>query len=490
VDDAPVYSSLRRLADTTRDFTRRGVESLVLPAGVEDFGVLEGDARKEANAGVGDRPPRLDDPDRLSRLVAWLRLRPADKLESMPLSWVGINAVEIDQRQTVRGRVIGQSDGSADQVFLLSAASVEQEGFELQVEERGRGYVPWRAVSDMALSGRDDGVFVLDSEAGAVRFGNGITGRIPEAGRRIRVARMRFGGGAAGNLPAGTLEQIEARGVDGSPVTRKLKVIQGVATQGGAAAETLEEAERRIPARLQHRNRAVTEDDYRSLAAETPGTGIGRVEVLQRFMPRQRRFNVPGVVSVMVLPKKQMTEPPTPRPDQPLIQKVHDYLSVRRPLATELYVIGCEYVPVALSVGVTVKAGFGRDQVNHDVRQALQEHLWPLTPHGPQGQGWPLGRSVRDRELEVIVARVRGVGTVSGVNLFERRNRQWQAVQRVQECQAVEIGLTDWQLPELLAVAVSTDGVTPEGVTGTTPGGGELEGRGGGVALPVVPESC
>jgi len=491
MDDAPVYSSLRRLADTTRDFTRRGVESLVLPGGVEDFGVLEGDARKEANAGVGDRPPRLDDPDKLARLLAWLRLRPADKLESMRLSWVGINAVEIDQRQTVRNRVIGQSDGSGDQVFQLSAASVEEESLELQVEERGRGYVQWQAVSDLALSGRDDGVFVLDSEAGTVRFGNGITGRIPGAGRRIRVARMRFGGGLGGNLPAGTLEQIEARGVDGTPVIRKLKVIQGIATQGGCAAETLEEAEQRIPARLQHRNRAVTEDDYRTLAAATPGASIGRVEVLPRFMPRQRRFNVPGVVSVMVLPKKQMTEPPAPRPDQPLIQKVHDHLSVRRPLATELYVIGCEYVPVALSVGITVRAGFGPDQVNHDVRQALQEHLWSLSPQGPQGQGWPLGRSVRDRELEVVVARVRGVGTVSSINLFERQNRQWQAVQRLQECEAVEIGLTDWQLPELLAVAVSTDGVTPEGVTGmASGGGGEIEGRGVGVALPVVPESC
>ncbi|ALP53814.1 hypothetical protein Tel_12095 [Candidatus Tenderia electrophaga] len=488
VDDAPVYSNLRRVADTTQDFTRRGIEQLVLPGGVEDFGVLEGDARKEANAGVGDRPPRIDDPDRLARLVAWLRLRPADKLESMRLSWAGINAVEIDQRQSVRDRVIGQSDGSADQVFQLQATSVDAASFELQVEESGRGYVPWQAVSDLALSGRDDGVFVLDSEAGTVTFGNGIYGRIPEAGRRIRVAQMRAGGGAAGNLPAGTLQAIEAKGVDGAPVTRKLKVIQGIATDGGSAAETLDEAERRIPARLQHRNRAVTEDDYRSLVAETPGANIGRVEVLPRFMPRQRRFNVPGVVSVMVLPRKQMHQAPNPRPDQPLIQKVHDYLSARRPLATELYVIACEYIPVALGVGITVKAGFAHDQVNYDVQQALQRHLWSLSPHGPQGEGWPLGRNVGDRELEVVVARVKGVNTVSGVNLFRRQNKQWRQVERLQQCAAIEIVLKDWQLPELLAVTVSSDGVTPETVSATHTGG-EVDG-GGGVALPVVPETC
>jgi predicted phage baseplate assembly protein len=489
LDGQPVYSPLRRLEDTTQEYTRRGVERLVLPGDVADFGALEGDARKEANAGVGDRPPRLDDPERLARLVAWLRLRPAEALASLVLSWAGINAVEIDQRQSERDRILGQSDGSADQLLQLPIGFVEADSFELQAEESGRGFEAWQAVDDLALSGRDDRAFVLDSEAGTVRFGNGIHGRIPEAGRRIRVARMRAGGGSAGNLAAGTLKTIEAKGLDGATIVRKLKVVQGIATDGGADAETLEEAERRIPARLRHRNRAVTASDYSALVAETPGANIGRVEVLPRFMPRQRRFNVPGVVSVMVLPRKEGVEPPNPRPDQPTIRKVHDYLSARRPLATELYVIGCEYIPMAVGVGITVAAGFGAEQVNHDVRQAVQRYLWPLSPHGPQGEGWPLGRPVQGRELEVVVAQVKGVNTVTGVNLFQRaaleQQRLWLTVKRPQPCAAVLIAIKQWQLPELLAVVVNTDGVIPESVT--VQGGASGT---GGVALPVVPEVC
>jgi predicted phage baseplate assembly protein len=496
--DQPVYSSLRRVDDTTQEYTRSGIERLVLPGDVADFGVLEGDARKEANAGVGDRPPRLDDPEKLARLVAWLRLRPAEKLESLALSWVAINAAQIDQRQSIRDRIVGQSDGSGDQLLQLQLSSVEPDSFKLQVEEGGRGYVLWQSIEDLALSGRDDGVFVLDSEAGTVLFGNGIHGRIPEAGRRIRVALMRAGGGAAGNFTAGTLKTIEAKGLDGHVITRKLKVVQGIATDGGADAETLDEAERRIPARFRHRSRAVTADDYSSLVAETPGVNIGRVEVLPRFIPRQRRFNVPGVVSVMVLPRKEMVEAPNPRPDQPTIHKVHDYLSGRRSLATELYVIGCEYIPMAVSVGITVRAGFGREQVNYDVRQAVQRYLWSLSPHGPQGEGWPLGRSVKDREMEVVVAQVKGVNTVTEVNLFTRitlsQQKVWQKVTRLQPCQAIEIGLEQWQLPELLAVVVSTDGITPESVTeqgmSEAGGAGGTTGVGGSVALPVVPEVC
>lgn len=490
LDSRPVYSGLRRLSDSTQEYTRRGIERLVLPGGVEDFGVLEGDARKEANAGVGDRPPRIDDPDRLARLVTWLRLRPAENLESMSLSWVGINALEIDQRVTIHDRVVAQSDGSTDQRVQLLATSIERSSFQLEVEESGYGYRQWVRVEDLALSGRDDAVFVLDSEAGTVRFGNGINGRIPEVGQRIRVKLMRAGGGSTGNLSAGTLTKLDARGVDGNLISRKLAITQGVATSGGIDAETLAEAELRIPSRLRHRNRAVTEDDFRELVGQVPGANIGRVEVIPRFLPRQRRFNVPGVVSVMILPRKQQTEAPNPRPDQPLIQKVHDYLSTRRPLATELYVIGCEYIPLGLSIGITVKAGFGHDQVNYDVRQAVQEYLWSLSPYGPAGEGWPLGRPVKDRELEVIVARVKGVATVSGVNLFERKARVWHMKQRNNPCDPIEITLKDWQLPELLAVMVSTDGVTPDYVNGVSVDQGDESDGGGGVALPVVPETC
>jgi len=64
--------------------------------------------------------------------------------------------------------------------------------------------------------------------------------------------RMRAGGGDTGNLPPRALKEATASGV-------KLKVTQGLATSGGRDAETLAEAEKRIPAILRHRERAVTE---------------------------------------------------------------------------------------------------------------------------------------------------------------------------------------------------------------------------------------
>jgi predicted phage baseplate assembly protein len=384
--------------------------------------------------------------------------------------------------------VIGHSDGNADQAFSLTATSVERDSLQLQVEEPGRGYQPWIRVDDLALAGRDDRVYALDSEAGAIRFGDAVNGRIPNVGSRVRVALMRAGGGATGNLPAGSLTGIDARDLDGNRVN-KLKINQPLPTGGGDDAETLAEAERRIPALFRHRDRAVTGDDFRRLAADTPGVAVGRVEVMSRFKPHQRRFNVPGVVSVMVLPQKEAVMPPNPRPDRPFLESIHNYLDERRPVGTEMYTIGCEYIPLGVSVSVRISNGFGQEQVLRDVRQALRQYLWPLLPGGPQQEGWPLGRAVRERELEVVVARVPGVNSVNGINLFKRSGNNWQLIPRVGSS-AVELAMSAWQLPELLSVVAVADDVAsataPANLDGVpNPFAAEDE-----IAVPVVPEVC
>ena len=147
-------------------------------------------------AGVGDTPPRLDDTDKAARLLAWLRLRPQpDKpVESLRLSWVGINAVQIDQRVTLAGRVLGVSTGAADQSFQLPQSSCDADSLRIEVEEPGLGYRVWSRVDDLAAISSDPQVarsasaFELDSEAGTIRFGDGVRGRVPEAQMRIRLA--------------------------------------------------------------------------------------------------------------------------------------------------------------------------------------------------------------------------------------------------------------------------------------------------------------
>jgi predicted phage baseplate assembly protein len=419
-----------------------------------------------------------------ARLITWLRFTPApgQRLESLKLAWAGINAVSIEQRETLGRRSLGQGTGASGQEFSLGAESVEAQSLEIEVEDEA-GLRRWRQVPDVAAAGFDEPVYSLDSEAGLIRFGDGVRGRVPGAGRMVEAARLRSGGGARGQLAAGSIKEMDKSAVNGALV----KVMQPLPTAGGADAEDLATCERRIPQVLRHQNRAVTAGDYRELALRTPGVAVGRVEVLAQFKPQQRRFNVPGVVSVMVLPAREDRQTPAPRADRPFLEAVHGWLDERRPLTTQMYVIGCEYMPLAVSVGVDLIDPDQRDAVLAEVREAIRTWLWALPPGGPQGTGWPLGRAVQDREIEVAVARVRGVASVLDVKLFKHPagNAKWREVPRMRGRGLVE--LAPWQLPELVGVVVA-QGAAPERIDGLMlppmPVGTPA------VAIPVVPELC
>lgn len=490
----PEYLPLQTVADSTAGLIQAGVFRIVLPAPAL-IGSLDNDVQSDPFAGTGDRPPRLDDLDTAARLVTWIRLRPTEALAHFELSWVGINAVEIDQRQTVQNRVLGTAEGSANPTYALPGQSVDPGSLVIEVDEPDLGYRPWQSVEDLALADRDDSVYALDAEAGTVTFGDGMRGRLLPVGQRVRVANMRTGGGVVGNLPAGSLTEIAALTLRGAPAG-KLTVHQPIPTSGGEDAEDLASAEQRIPAMLKHRDRAVTATDYRQLTADTPGVRVARVEVLPRFHPQHVPTqgsatgeddvpDIPGVVSVMAIPFKAKAAAPNPRPDRPFLETIHTYLDSRRPLGTELYVIGCQYRPLGLSVGVELLNGFDRDRVLLDVRNSLFEFLWPLIPGDLTGQGWRLGKSVRDRELETIVARVEGVRSVDRVNIFTpAADSSWRKVENPSQPTNVELPLVPWELPELLAVVVS-EGKTPEDLSSLPPATGDS-----GLGVPVVLEVC
>jgi hypothetical protein len=159
-------------------------------------------------------------------------------------------------------------------------------------------------------------------------------------------------------------------------------------------------------------------------------------------------------------------------------------------------VIGCDYVPLGVAVAVEIRDGFARDAVLLQVREALRRLLWPLAPGGLDGGGWPLGRPVRSRELEVEVSRVPGVDELRGITLFGRAAAEagddWRRLPTIAADGAQALELQRWQLPELLSVVAVA--VTGEGAASAVPT--DLRAlpnpfaEAGAVAVPVVPELC
>ncbi|MEI2692762.1 MAG: putative baseplate assembly protein [Anaerolineae bacterium] len=268
----------------------------------------------------------------------------------------------------------------------------------------------WRLSDDLLAADDDDRVFVLDPEAGEIRFGDGLRGARPAAGQRIRVS-YEYGGGAAGNVAVGAINASPDPRLQGG-----FKVENPVPTWGGDQGETTEEGERNIPLYLRHRDRLVTVQDFEDVAMRTPGVDMGRVEVLPLFHPSRSGAN-PGVVTLVAVPEYDAIRPRWPVPDRLFLQTVCDYLDPRRLITTEVYVRGPEYLDVYLSIGLRVREGHFRDVVIQEVRTRLEEYLSALPPGGPDGDGWPLSRRLMTKDLEATATRVAGVEFVQSIQM-------------------------------------------------------------------------
>ncbi|GLS27839.1 baseplate J/gp47 family protein [Marinibactrum halimedae] len=361
-------------------------------------------------------PPALDDAVRAQRVVFWLRLR-CPQEPTLQLSYLGINGIDVAAQGQRVDRMLGVGTGQPDQVMALPDGNVDPATLVLEVEDHG-SWVPWRAVDVLANQGEHAQVYQLNRETGLVYFGDGQhSGKRPPVGAGIRIATYRYGGGAHTNLAVGTIKEL----VEGHS---RHKLRHDLPLQGGRDGETVQQAEQRIPTFLTHRNRAVTVDDFIFITLNNPVNTVARTEVIPGFLPGitldSARFEVPGTVSVFVLPPAERAMGNTPKPTKGLLKDVFDYLSVRTLVGTELYVLSPLYQPIAVSVMVQVKDPQTEQMTLNAVQHALVEYLWLLAPGGREGQGWPMGHSVRPQELLTQVAKVDGVLSVNGLALFSK----------------------------------------------------------------------
>lgn len=470
----PGLLALEPVYDSSLGARRPGVLGFRLPANAQLAPPRYDDPK---DAGLGVRPPALDATLAPGDVVHWLRLSCPDT-PSLGLAWLGINAVDVRGLDRRRDVLLGVGDGRPDQQYALPERDIEAGSLALDIET-ATGRERWTAVERLAGAARDATVYVLDAASGRITFGDGIRGRVPPPGRRIVASEYFCGGGAAGNLPPGQLREV----VD-APA---LRVRQARALRGGADAETVAEAERRLPDWLNHRERAVTAADFRTLALETPGSGIARAEVVRGLIPgatlEALQRNVPGAVAVFVLAARAPDDAQPPRPSAAQLREVYGWLRERCPIGTELYVLAPRFVPLAVSVAVGVRDPSVERETLARVEAALRDWLRALAPGGADGRGWPLGRAVDPEELRAVAARVDGVTRVPAIALYvPGAGGAWQAL-----APGAALALLDVDLPELRAVAANS-GDTPA-VPGAPASGPPADGSAPAPA-PVVPDLC
>lgn len=390
--DGARWRPIDLLADETSAFTRTGYVRIRVPATarlLRDY------------VGTYDAPK--------GEPLFWLRARLLrTQYERAPrLVAVRINTVPAEQAQTVRNEILGGASGERSQKWQLANAPVIAGSLKIMIDE-GMGENAWRVADDLFGAGPDERLVALNRASGEVVAGDGESGAIPVANpslpdSNVIALEYRHGGGAAGNVPAMAITNLltPIDGIDAG------KVGNPFAASGGLGEERLNEAERRARLSLRARERAVTPEDFEHLARLAGN--VRRARALPLAHPRFPAIQVPGAITVIVVPDDAPLAPPdagpreerledfvgkAPTPSEGLLRTVCAYLDARRLLTTEVFVVAPRYVPLKVEARVVVADDADPGSVRQAVEIALARYFHPLAG-GDDEEGWPFGGTLR-----------------------------------------------------------------------------------------------
>ncbi len=322
-------------------------------------------------------------------------------------------------RLSLEATVAGKGNGKPGQEVALAEPLVADSSLVLHTLEEAN-WVRWEARPDFTASEPADTHYVPDPTTGAVRFGDGASGRAVPSGARIVVAYDTTHG-EAGNVDRGTIDTVAASAhnlaavVDLDATRGNIgKVEQPLPAAHGSDAESLEAAAARAVELVEASGRAVTLDDFRTLALAAPGTRVARVEAWANTHPAFPCLKAPGIVTLVVLPFLPRERPqPTPA----LRRRVLSHLVPRTILGTRLEVVGPEYVEVRVCAQVQACAGVSTAGLAERIRERLDAFFHPL--HGGEaGEGWPFGRDVYRSEVLQVIDETPGVEHVLTLELI------------------------------------------------------------------------
>jgi hypothetical protein len=185
--------------------------------------------------------------------------------------------IQLIQGLTVTDSFVSPSNSSPSYAINLSTTPVIQGSVSVVVNGEA-----WTQVSSFAKSADDDTHFIFQTTPSGqpiVVFGDGTLGELIPTDATLDVT-YRVGGGSAGNVPLNSFNT-SVTGLlssTSSPITVQITNVTGVGS-GGQDAETLEQARINIPATTRANNRAVTLEDYQTMAMSFSGVSFARAVI-------------------------------------------------------------------------------------------------------------------------------------------------------------------------------------------------------------------
>jgi hypothetical protein len=288
-------------------------------------------------------------------------------------------------------RSLGCGTGFPGQTAELDRTGQICEDFQLLVAEPDRpgNWRLWEKAEDYDTSGPADCRYVLDEEAGVIRFGDGLRGLAPEG--EILIAGEADTLGRDGNVKAGRVEAAELEepglwGLEGG----ELSVRNPDNAAGGSSRESDEACFLRCRRLLRQTDRAVTDRDYEELVRRTPGLMISNCKAVPaNRLPRQDGSPRENWVAVVVEP---FSLGQTRTLSSAYEANILRCLDQRRMLGTKVTLLSPEYIDIAVYAEILSQPQYV--DARERIRAAVAEYFRP---------GWEFGAPVLYSELYGII---------------------------------------------------------------------------------------
>ncbi|HEY4332220.1 MAG TPA: putative baseplate assembly protein, partial [Ilumatobacteraceae bacterium] len=343
--------------------------------------------------------------------------RASPQIRQLQASSVG-GTVRAEHSMVIGRELLGQSTGKPDQMFVARNTPVlpRIEGESVNVAFGGVT-TTWTEVVHFGQSEPDDTHFVWNSTTGEVHFGplirypDGTTrqhGAVPPEGAVIAISGYRCGGGAAGNVGAGTLRGMRTT----IPYVADVENLEPAT--GGVDAETVANAKLRGPQTLRTGQRAVTSEDFERIAGEADPS-IARVRCLPPMEPGRpiRLLLVPEVARR----PEQLQLDDFALPDD-MTSRVRRFVDERRILGSTIEIGTPYYQGVTVATLLTARPGRPASLVRDRALAALYRYINPTTG-GADGRGWGFDADLNSAVIFQLLEAVEGVERVDEVLFFE-----------------------------------------------------------------------
>jgi hypothetical protein len=226
----------------------------------------------------------------------------------------------------------------------------------------------WLPRHDLLASGPDDRHFVVevdDERRASLRFGNGVSGKQPDANTWFR-ASYRIGSGTMGNVGPDSISHIVFR--TAFPSGTEIRVRNPMPAHGGVAPEPVEEAKRLAPSAYRRTlERAIVPADYARLVMRDFAATVQRAAATMRWTGSSPEI----IVAIDPFAPAQGAHAVNDDAADGLLHAIGCHLQRYRRIGHDVRIAWARYVPIDLALTVCVLPGHLRGQVKAALLEAL-----------------------------------------------------------------------------------------------------------------------